>query len=471
MNIKLATILFLFLSGISLFAQDKTVHKAVPKGQVLGDAIYLGEHGVLLKSRQPVGMGKSDKTIWYYNSIGDLVWEKSIAGSVGSATEILSVSPSGEIVYFIEMKGFPGKTHYITQIKKNGEVKNVELEGKIEFGFTLLAVFCDDQYLYYLASQNGDEQNDIKKSTDKVILNRFSKDGLTHKRFVLELPIITPGEASTFWAFIGQRGDEKYISSKQLDFETGKSAFQVMSFNSEGQVTLGPTITFALDGKFNRPALNVSRPREIITDVDYSTKMSQSTVPNMGTTVTTRSVPTWGGFAFIQFDALNNNFYIYGLTGPKPFKKVGPVYDGFFVAKYDSESNPLWKLQQPASEKLMNEGAFRVHALPSDRDIALKILPGNKLNFSIHFYDKLFEYEISSEGKLLGARDKGDALELTGNMFSLTEKLKSEEFIKKSKAASKSRMVDFTNAITSTGELVLKTDFKESTFDLYYFKK
>ena len=178
----------------------------------------------------------------------------------------------------------------------------------------------------------------------------------------------------------------------------------------------------------------------------------------MGTTVTTRSVPQWGAFSFIQFDAISNNFYVYGLTGPKPFKKVGPVYDGFFISKYDSQGNAVWNLQQPASAKLMGEGAFRVHALPSDRDIALKILPNGKLNFSIHFYDKLFEYEISDDGKLIGARDKKDALELTGSLFSLKEKLKSEEFINKSKATNKSKMVGFSNAITPSGEFVLKTD-------------
>ena len=469
MNKVLAIILT--LSCTALFAQDKKMHRDLPKNYTIAESIFLGDNGFFLRANIPVTASYYPNIFYYFNSQADLIWEKKLKGELAGGENYMAASPGGDYMYFIEMKGFPGKSHYITQILKSGKESVTKIEAGKEYGNSLLAIFCDDQYLYYLASQNGDEQHSVKKSLDKIILNRFDHNGLTYKRIVLDLPLVAPGEGTSFWSFMGQRGDEKFLVSKNIEIETGKSTFDIVAFNAESKVIKKPSIAFSLSDKFNRPAWNVSKKAEIITDVDYEIKISRASAPNVGTTITTRSVPMSGAFGFVLFDVMNNNFYLYGLTGPKPHQRVGPVYDGFYIAKYDEQGSQLWNLQYAAPKKLMEEGTFRVHGLPSDRDIALKVLPNEKLNFSIHFKDKLFEFEIGADGNMQGMRDREGVLDLTGYLFSTKEKLKSEEFIKRNEAGKKSKTISYTNAINSSGEIVIKTDSKESTFDLYYFKK
>jgi hypothetical protein len=464
MTFKEYLLFILTFISVVLQAQDKTVHVDLEKNRTVTEAIFLGENGIVLKTGFPISSSPYPNILFYYSAEGELIWEKQIKGEYARGNDYVAASPNGEYVYFIEVKDYSGNTHNITQIK-DGKEKTFKVEPSKGFGHTMQTVFCDNQYLYYLATQNGDELSEKKKQNEKLILIRFSHTNLTQKRVVLNLPPVDGGDANSFWSFIGQVNTDIYLTSKSMDSDNGKGVISIAVFNQEGDVKRNFNIDLTLNKKFTRPAWNASEPFENIIRTDTELKASSSAAPGMsGTSV--RSVPTYSAFCFVKLQA--GNLYLYGLTGPNPFRKIASEYDGFHVAKYDLQGIPIWKHQQSASKKLMDEGTFRVHALPDERDLFLNVLPWGDLNVSIHFKDKLYEYELSQEGKFITARDRGYFFHLYGNSFSTSENLKSDKFILKSMTGKKN---SYDNFITSKGELVLRIDSKSDSFDLYYFKK
>lgn len=459
----------LLLISVVTHAQDKTIHMDLEKYRTITESISLGESGIVLKTGFPIPSSVYPNRLFFYAANGELIWEKKIKGEVANGNDYMAASPNGDYIYFIEMKDYAGKSHYITQILKNGQEKLFPIEINEGFGKSLQSIFCDDQYLYYLATQNGDEISEKKKPAEKLILIRFNHSDLSYKRFLFDLPAVGEGEANSFWSFIGQDGTDKYLVSKSMDVDNSKGIFSIAVFNDEGVVTRKFKIDFGLTEKFVRPASNASVAPENIINTDYETKVSTSGAPNMGSTRTTRSVPTYAAFASIKLD--KGNFYVFGLTGPKPYKKGGAEYDGFHLAKYDLTGLPVWKLQQPAAKELLEEGTFRVHGLPGDRDVAVNVMPNGHLNFFIQFNDKLFEYEVSAEGKIVGTRNREGVLDAIGKAFSVSEPLKSDQFIQKSLAGKKNSNVSYDTFLSTKSELVLRTNLKGGEFDLYYFNK
>lgn len=475
-----ALLIVVCLSGSTLCAQEKHVHKELPKKYALAGMVQLGDHGLLLEAVNPMARSMKElPTLHYYTATGELVWEKHVpARYYPWGEDPLLATPTGNVLYMLSIAGtygndFTKKDHHVTRISKDGTKKYTVLKGKPEFGKQLLAAFCDEQYLYYLTTLNGDETSNKKKVGEKMILNRFAHDGLAYKRFVLDLPPVPEGDDATYWMYLGSRGDAHYLVSKTTDTGRGINIFDVATFTPEGKVSSVKKITLQLDKKFTRPAWDLSgknRTFKNFSNLDFAMKTSRSNVPNMGPTIFTSYIYTAGAFGYLMLDAENSCFYAYGLLGPAPFKIVAPVYEGFYIVKYNLEGNEQWRLQQTEDKALMEESYFRVHSLPSGRDIRLDILPAGELNFTISFKTVRFNYDISASGNRLGMRKKEDVVRSLTSVFSATEKLPSEEFIKKS-GIPNSKTVGYSNILTSAGEILIRMDKKKPAYDLYYFKK
>ncbi len=481
---KRLTLFTLLLCCTLLCAQDKHVHKDLAKHQTIEASDFLGDSGFVLE----IGGSAStaDNSLMFFNAQGELLWEKPMEYKNSQTNKALASSPTGDIVYAIASKDYTEKPHYVNQVRRNGELRTLEIAGRKEFGENLQSIFCDDHYLYYLFTQNSNERSDKKKVQEKLILNRFSNDDLSYKRIVLDLPAIASGETTTFWSYAGQKGEEIYLASKQIDRSSSASVFTVSAINSDGKVVRSFTLSLALDGKFLRPAWDDLRLQNNKTNLEFDeyyrtshamysgshpfTPSTPGQTPIIASSTSTQQKITNGSFGYIRMDQANGHFYVYGLSGPKPFKSIASVYNGFYVAQYDLLGKQLWKTEQPASKALLDESFFRIHGTPAERDITLKILPGGKSIFSIHFKKELFEFELSAEGKVIGTQHQTDVLALTGNIFSDSEKLKSESFIQKNEATKKDKQIFYINALTTSGEIVVRSDIKDSTFDLYYFK-
>jgi hypothetical protein len=307
-------------------------------------------------------------------------------------------SNSGSWVYNVEMKpdDINKKDQYITQVSADGKTRKFTIEGRPALGNALQTVFCDDQYFYYLTTENGDEMSAKKKVSEKLILNRFDARDFSYKRFELKLPPVEPSDYASFWSFIGQTETEKLLVSKKIDLDADRIRFTIGAFDGEGKITRIFQIEPQLDNKFIRPSTHIKSP---VTNYHQQAEFDYSPKKMPGAyyaTVNAHEV----SFGTITFDPNTQRFFVLGLTGPKPFTKVGAVQDGFYVMRFDLKGSLDWKLQALAPKTLMSEGAFRVHATPGYRYIYLKNNVDGSLQFYIQVKKIRFGWPISEDGKL-----------------------------------------------------------------------
>ena len=468
-----------FLLSSICQAQDKKVELNLDRYETILENLYLGDHGFIFKLGTPDIMGKSESKFQYYDVSCSLLWEKKIKDEYGAnGKRYLVSSPEGDVVYNVEMKGevYKDKTQYITQILKTGEIKNFEISGKEEFGKNLQAVFCDKQYLYYLTTEEGWEQNDKKKEKEKLILNRFSNDKLSHQKFYIDLPPITDGDHTTFWSFIGQKKGGNYLLSKTVDVDNNIVKFNIVVVNEEGKILKKANIDLTPEGAYLRPAYTILHPRggsETVANMDNSIVQKVTRTPHGvgGDFTSTRTIPvtTIGAFSNLMLDPEQDFFYAYGLFGPERYKRLGPVYEGFYLYKYDLEGNFLWKLNQTGSEALLDEKVFKVHAATGERDINLRVLKGH-LNFSIHFRKSLFSYEISEQGKVVNHLHKEDFLAPVDNMAQHSSQLSRSEAYLKDRGSKKKNEMIYSNFWNKEGEILVEYDMKNRSLRLLQFK-
>lgn len=367
------------------------------------------------------------------------------------------VSPSKNIFNNVQIKrnGFYNKPHYITTINKKGEKKEFEVIGQEEFGKNLISAFCDDEFLYYISSEDGREMHKKKKQTEKLVLNRFDARDLSHKKIIISTPNVL-NEHSTFWSYLGQSNQEKFLLSKNIDPKKQKVNLNVIAFNKEGEILRKFDIDFYLKGNFIRPAFIVNND-----DLSYQAiNFDHYIVPATAQTSRSRTAVTSGGFAGFIFDENSKSFYLYGLMGPKAFKKVGSTYNGYYISKYDIEGNLEWSIQEPVSRDLADDKYFKVHARPADRAISLRISPIGNLNIIISGKDSDYNHIISSQGTYLGVKKNGFIYN------SADQVLESEKYIK-GIDSKKERRSYYKHFLIGNGEVLLERQL--DGFSLLFF--
>lgn len=308
----------------------------------------------------------------------------------------LVASNSGSWVYHIELnpESIDKKNQYVTQFNQDGVSKKNTIEARSEFGKQVQTIFCDDQYLYYLATENGNELSKSKKAAEKLILNRFNAKDFSYKKIVLDLPEIEEGSNSVFWSFLGQTDAEKFLVSKNIDYRKEKYTLTIAGFNSEGKVTRTFTIEPKLDETFIRRANAIKSPISNfyqVAELDYHKEKANDTFDKVE--------HDEGSFSNIIFDPSAQSFYVFGLSGPKPYQKVGPINDGFYVIRYDLTGARTWLLQQPVPTALKEKGTFRVHNTPGYRNVYLQIMPDKRVVFHIQIKKDRYSWPISNDGK------------------------------------------------------------------------
>ncbi|HTE33180.1 MAG TPA: hypothetical protein VK666_22505, partial [Chryseolinea sp.] len=430
--------------ALAAFAQDKQV-KLEGDYWAVRDQLSLGDAGVVFACPND----KKKKTmIRYYTTDLDLVWEKEVEAkysarggdargtSYDTREGFLVAAPSASFIYHVELKpdDYFQKTHYITQISKAGETKKFTIDGSEEMGYNLQTAFCDDNYFYYLATDNGFEKHETKKEREKLILNRYDAKTFSYKRILLDLPVVERGDHTTFWAFAGQHGSEKIIFSKNIDYENENIVVTCIALDDEGKVTRTWTLEPKLKDVFLRPAKNNANTNGTfhqVANYDYFIVTTKS-----GATGMMYEEPRLDYFAFTSFayDEATDSYYVYGLTGPKQFKKVASVYNGFYIFKYDSKGTLLWQLQQKAPATLANYSAFKVHAVPGQRNVALRAGQDNSLNFQIQTRKLLVNFVIDGQGKILRTIYDNEFVEPWQDFYLSATTSKAETHIKKSTA-------------------------------------
>jgi hypothetical protein len=244
------SIIFLFTTFLSAYGQ-KAVHIDAEKDETVWIESVAGENLLMA----------SDKNLYAYSPSGELLWRKPFQESYNSISNLTITSPSALYTYKISFKGdiekvFNDKPARVTQISKGGIVKNFELLAKKEYGKTLLTIFCDDQYLYYLTTKEGDERHVDKRVKEKLLLNRFSAEDQSYHQFELDVPLLPVSNYDwVFWSYAGQINDLHYVISKGWTAEnsTEQASVEVVGFNSNGEVKVRKKFVTTLKDKFMRP--------------------------------------------------------------------------------------------------------------------------------------------------------------------------------------------------------------------------
>jgi hypothetical protein len=160
---------------------------------------------------------------------------------------------------------------------------------------------------------------------------------------------------------------------------------------------------------------------------------------------------------------------VYGLMGPKQFRNLGPVYDGFYIIKYDSKGNLQWRLQEKSPKKLSDYSQFRVHASPGQRSIALRFGGDHSLNFTIHARKFLAVFALNSEGKVVRTSFDDEFIAASTGVYMSTSPAKSEAYVSKFDLKGK-KATNFFTYVLPDREIVLQQPFTGSD-QLMLFKK
>ena len=130
------TLLLSILLAIAIVksqGQEKKIDLTLNDNEFFVDRIHLGEAGFMLKSTH---------RLFFYSSTCDQIWERNIKDNYSSGENVTVASPDGAVVYHISAKtdNFFKKQQYITQIKKDGQLKEFEVPPSKEFGKTVITL-------------------------------------------------------------------------------------------------------------------------------------------------------------------------------------------------------------------------------------------------------------------------------------------------------------------------------------------
>ncbi|MBK6263694.1 hypothetical protein JKA74_01500 [Marivirga sp. S37H4] len=383
----------LMLLGLLLFfklsAQDVERIKLNAEGRLLKTLPV--ENGVVF-----ITIKGMDIKITRYSNSFEKEWSKDldVAYRDTSIPLIETVTtPSGKFLFTTQVhsKGYHNKTHYINKLDSEGKQTKFEIEGRDELGKELQAIFCNDDYFYYLATDNGDQKHDRKKRDEKLILNSFGADDFSYSRKILDLPPVE-GEEQIFWEFIGHTDSEFYVASKKVDYRENFSEVTIITFDNKGNRQRSFKLNVNLENAYIRPARLDKTRHRIFSDqenLDYTINPQNGSI-----------YPTWGGFTGVYFGG--DHIYLYGLLGPDKFKKVAAKYEGAYVIKYDLKGELVWKKELTDNADLINNKKFNKHNTPGLRGISLVVLPDETINFNIDvaaaFSGSLYKYIISADG-------------------------------------------------------------------------
>jgi len=480
-----------------VFAQDKQHQSELDKSEVPMEFVQLGESGLIIKTGNARFQGKRDYNMLFYTAQGDLLWKKSFKSNTQAlqTDHITVASPDGSVVYHIELDRFRQHKQHLTQINRKGAVKVLEIDKKVEMGENLISVFCDEKYLYYLASENGNELSEKKKLTEKLILNRFSHADWSYKKAVLAMPTLIDGEFSTFWTFAGQQGKVKYLVSKTINPEVTQQQFDLVTIDPDGNVIGKSNLSFDTGNEWVRPAVseslgensNLHNGFHNLLDVnfEYSSSIHSSTwkAPGIaaGPSVNTGSVQNsarmmTGSFGYLQLDIPNNAIYISGLLGPRPVRKIAPGFGGFYLYKFDLSGKVLWKLIHPGTKELLDEKFYTTHGRAHDRKIAFFASADQKSTFGISFYrnmsakKRVYLFDMDEKGQV--ERNRVNSEDESGEWeSSLTPTLtaRTKDYLSKKMKGNEKDFTSFT-FLNKEGELLLLMDEKNRKMNVLYFK-
>jgi hypothetical protein len=458
--------------------QDKLLK--FEEGQYAYPRLNLGEAGFVYSFPD----NKKKKTsIKYFSTDLEVIWEKEAEAkyslkrgddSYGThydmSESFLVATPSNSLIYYVEWS--PGnlyqKPFYATQLTKAGDVKKFTVNGRDDFGYMPQASFCDEEYFYILSTDEGRQQHDKKKATEKLILNRFDAKTFGYKKIILDVPPVEAGDNTTYWVYAGQNATEKFLVSKKIDYEANKAVITCVAFDNEGKITRTFNIEPDLKDSFFRPARNIydrNRSFHQVANLDYTTVESKSSATGI---VYTLPKIDYSAFTNVVYDDKTDAFYVFGLMGPKTFTKMASVYNGYYVIKYDPKGTLVWQALEKAPKTLADYGAFRIHSTPELRNIGFRIGNDRSFNFMVQTKKLLALFALDADGKIARTNFDNDFTAETTDLYLTTTPSKAEAYVRK--FSNQKRAPQFERYVLPDRDIVFERPFSDPE-QLLLFKK
>jgi hypothetical protein len=401
--------------------------------------------------------------IWHFDAEGKLIWKKIVPNSKLDKALFLT-TPDNRLFYVIQTKAnkFYDKTTYLTQVGVvDGRERSLEIEGREEFGKNLQTIFSDSKYLYFITTEDGNEKNGKKKVTEKLVINRFDHQSLIHTKLAIDTPPIQGGDETSFWSFMGVKGENMLFGSKHVDIESGKNDFIVLEVSSDGKVNNTIRFSYKLPAdKYSRPSYALNLGQNNFHEIE---RMDYEIVYGKNYSYTNAFATA---FSHIRYNKDTEQFLVYGLYGDKPFHKIGPIYRGLYLSQFDPKGKEIWSTDQPAGDQLMGEGYFKVHARPAERDIEVVTAKENKIVVNISFNDINAPFFFSSDGKFLKS-DFIKSKDFDLETFITPHNSKSKDYFE---SLAKDKTATKTTMITPRGEVLIYFSPKEKVFQTIFFK-
>lgn len=387
-------IFLLLIFPISIWAQEKTIKIQLnPKVEFIS-SIDLSQNGIIILTGKQIFLTKNlEYTLRHYSSTLDLIWEKPIERSVyyQKFEDILISSNDGSFTYFLENTGkskSKSERFRITQLDKEGNEKIKLIENVKNLWENVQSIFCDNDYLYILATINGNEKSNKSKNKEQLILKKISNKDFSINEIPLVLPTIENPKKSTFWYFLGNKNNQFYLVTQFYDDENKQGErvqFKILTLNSDGKILNTVVINDDLEGKHYRPSYNYKLLPNSYSNTFFDFDFGQKVECLPG--------------AFGNITISDSSIYTSGIWGNKPFG-FASSFEGYFVNKYNLLGLPIQKNRKVFPEELLNKAIFKIHAIPTQRMTALLL---NDKSYTLHvlFNKKIFSFPYSRDDQPL----------------------------------------------------------------------
>ncbi len=404
MKTSVTLIFVVFLSMPFVLAQDREAAIAVEKKNFILDIVNNGNDGLVIKTgNDNANTKKLDWHVYYFSHDLQLKWEKEIEKdqlNKGFLNPFV-VAPNGSYTYQLEYMGYNtmwgAKNLMINQLNTTGDLKRKEIRTELIEGDGS-AVFCNDQYLYFLTEEK------VKRGSDKVLQMRLVKlahDKLHPETVKLNLPFITDYDSNTDWMYLNHDNDYIYLYHKTSEND-GQYTYIVAKLNAEGKVEDDNIrISYDLGDKYIRASNNEKSNNAYNMFRDSYPDFEEESSANSSSMI---YMPTIGAYGGLVMDPDNGAFYVYGLYGNEKARNIGTKYDGLFVIKYDEKGRKDWELVQPGSSELLSDKYFTIHAVPYSRNLHIHTNPFSKdIQLQLRFKKSAYALEISESGQVKGS--------------------------------------------------------------------
>lgn len=466
-------------------AQDNTAEIQLKGKSRYSKTLNLKENGLIIYT----------SSLRYYSQELELIWDVDLKNNEDAyLSPVFTATTDGEYVYQIEYS--KKRTDiYITQIKKDGTVKNVvwHKANKKEPGQTQ-TLFCDKNNLYMLETENEFGHLKSPGENEKLTLVKYDHATLSRTKTALDLPSIA---GTNFWSYVGNTDNEFYLLNKSINKKQDSVSVNLLTINSEGELLNNLPIKISITDK----TLKQSRNSKILYN-NYTFKNNDVYEvyhhPTANSDGYTRMYAGPGSYGNVVLDINEKAIYCYGFYGNKKKGKSGKKYDGYYMYKLDFSGKEIWKIEKEFSEDLLGNKTFYVHKAPPSRYTSF-FINNNNLKLNIWFYDGgglgkgirksknivVQSYEFSKDGEVINSYYNDVKSEyLSDNLeekdmhvdenlseyvhnFSPKDKIKTEQYILLNGAKDNT----YHHYFSKNGYILTHLNDKTGLFKLLYYKK